>query len=188
MTYVALAVVAVGAVYVLFPTIVGAYLRLRGKRVVQCPETRRPAGVEVDAGRAAIASAFGEPRLRLRDCTRWPERADCGQQCLAEIEAAPEECLVRTIVSRWYEDKRCVLCHKPIAPSNWALHKPALIDPNRTTHEWREIQVDELSEVFSTYQPICWNCHVAETFRREHGDLVVERPGRTATPPKSRNG
>lgn len=53
------AVLAVGLLYVLLPTIVDTYLRLRGKRVVTCPETKAPAGVEVDARRGALASVLG---------------------------------------------------------------------------------------------------------------------------------
>jgi hypothetical protein len=24
--------------------------------------------------------------------------------------------------------------------------------------------------------PVCWSCHMSETFRRAHPELVVERP------------
>ena len=27
-----------------------------------------------------------------------------------------------------------------------------------------------------THLPVCWNCHIAESFRREHPELVVDRP------------
>jgi hypothetical protein len=32
-----------------------------------------------------------------------------------------------------------------------------------------------LLDVFSTHRPVCWNCHVTETFRRLHPELVVDR-------------
>ena len=27
-------------------------------------------------------------------------------------------------------------------------------------------------------EPVCWNCHIAESFRREHPDLVTDRDNR----------
>jgi hypothetical protein len=33
-----------------------------------------------------------------------------------------------------------------------------------------------LPEVFLTYAPVCWDCHIAETLRREHPELIVDRP------------
>src|SRR5262245_21049577 len=73
-----------------------AYFRFKGKMLVTCPETKKPAGVSVDAADAAEQSLVGEPHLRLRECSRWPERQGCGQHCLSQVEAAPEDCLVRT--------------------------------------------------------------------------------------------
>ena len=72
-----------------------AYLRYRGTRIVECPETERPVAVEVDAGDAARAALRGRDSVHLQDCTRWPERENCGQECLAELEASPSDCLLR---------------------------------------------------------------------------------------------
>jgi hypothetical protein len=33
-----------------------------------------------------------------------------------------------------------------------------------------------LQETFATHQPVCWDCHIAQTFRREHAELVTDRP------------
>lgn len=57
--------------------------------------------------------------------------------------------------------------------------KPALMSPERRTVEWHEVPAETLPEVLSTYRPVCWSCHIAESFRREHPELVIERP-RTA--------
>ena len=35
-------------------------------------------------------------------------------------------------------------------------------------------------EAMSASLPVCWNCHVAPTFRREHPGLVVDRTNRFA--------
>jgi hypothetical protein len=39
-----------------------------------------------------------------------------------------------------------------------------------------EIPAEELQEVLGTHWPVCWNCHTAQTFRRERPELVVDRP------------
>jgi len=154
-----------------------AYFRLKDKMLITCPETKEPAAVNVDATRAAEQSILGEPHLRLSECSRWPERQGCGQECLSQIEAAPEDCLVRTVVARWYAGKACAYCGKPIEGIDWlGGQRPALLDPERKTVQWDQIRPEKLPEVFSKYTPVCWNCHITETFRREHPELVVERP------------
>jgi len=53
-------------------------------RAVTCPETHQQVGVTIDAMHAAVTSLRDAPELRLSDCTRWPARARCGQECLPE--------------------------------------------------------------------------------------------------------
>jgi hypothetical protein len=60
------------------------YHTYRDGRTVNCPETHAPVSVRFNALRAAWSSLSGPPRLRLADCTRWPERADCGQECIPD--------------------------------------------------------------------------------------------------------
>lgn len=179
----ALSMVAVGIAYVLFRA-ARAYFHFRGARLVTCPETRQPAAVALDARKAARESIVGGLHFRLSECSRWPERQDCGQACLSQIEAAPEDCLVRNIVARWYVGKKCVYCGKPIGTvDDFGHHRPALLDAQRKTAEWNDIRPEKLPEVFASYLPVCWNCHIAETFRREHPDLVVDRPWRSQKAP-----
>jgi hypothetical protein len=154
---------------------VRAYFAYRGKRLITCPETQAPAAVDVAAGEAAVGAFLTEPTLRLKDCSRWPERQDCGQECLQQIEVDPENCLVWNIVSKWYGGKSCVFCHKQIGPLHHLDHAPALLGPDARTLEWNQFRPEQLPEVFSKHQPVCWNCHVAETFRRTHPELVVDR-------------
>jgi hypothetical protein len=63
-----------------------AYRRAHAKRIVVCSEVRERAVVTPDALRFALTSLFKRPTLRLKDCTRWPERKDCGQECTAQLE------------------------------------------------------------------------------------------------------
>ena len=154
-----------------------AFRSFRGKRIVTCPETGKPVGVDVDAVHAAAtASLSGPADPRLKDCTRWPERETCGQECLAQIEAAPEECLVRNILKNWYAGARCVLCGASIAEIRWTEHRPAFLSMAGTPLAWPDVAPEDLPGVLATHRPICFNCYVAESFRLEHKDLVVEDP------------
>ena len=66
------------------------YARYSGSRLVACPEDQRAAVVDIDLRHAAETGIDGCPELRLCDCTRWPERANCAQPCLAQaLDAGP---------------------------------------------------------------------------------------------------
>lgn len=161
-----------------------AYLRFRGTRVVTCPATGASVAVELNARRAAVTSLLGDTQYRLVDCTRWPEMRNCGQGCVSQIAAAPTNCLVRTILQQWYEGKSCVLCARPIGEVNWMTHQPALVDDRGNLVTWRDVPAERIRELLATHRPICWSCHVAESFRHEHPDLVVDRPDRSASAPR----
>ena len=151
------------------------YLRLRGQRLVTCPETNETAAVRLAAGKAGLQATVHPPNLRLSECSRWPERQGCGQECLGQIESAPEECLVSTIVNGWYAGKSCVYCQKPFGEIRWHDHPPALMNGEKKTVEWNEIPPENLPGVLATHWPVCWSCYIAETFRKEHPDLAVDR-------------
>jgi len=175
--FVILVILALAVGLFVFRAIPGvrAYFKFRGNRLVTCPETKQTVAVKVDAKEAAEGAFLSEPTLHLKDCTRWPERENCGQECLQEIEIDPAKCLVWKIVAKWYEGKNCVFCHQPISPLRHMDHAPAILGPDFRTREWKEIQPEQLPDVFSTHQPVCWNCHVAESFRRLHPELVTNR-------------
>jgi hypothetical protein len=63
------------------------YRKFRGTRVVSCPETHKPAVVEVAATSMGLQAILNDPCLHLSECSRWPMRQDCGQNCLRQIEA-----------------------------------------------------------------------------------------------------
>ena len=171
----AVVVLAVGF-YRFGPAALAMYRKFGGRRLVTCPQTHEAAAVTIDARHAAFTSVTGEARLRVNDCSRWPERHDCGQGCLAEIAAAPVGRLVQTIVENWYRAKVCVLCRRAILGADGSLRSAALMAPDRKTMEWSDVQPEDLPTVLQSHQPLCWSCHVTETFRRLHPDLVLERP------------
>jgi hypothetical protein len=172
------AIVVFAALVVLGGLLVRSLLRLRGKRLVQCPETRAPAAVELDLRYAAVGAAVSRPVLKLRTCSRWPERGRCGEPCLDEIEAAPEGCLVRNILARWYQGRQCVYCHARFGDIHWHDHKPALLAPGGALVEWSEIPAEQVPEALDTHAPVCWNCLIVETLRRQRPDLFEFRPPR----------
>ena len=176
--YLLIAAGSLAAMYAIFLLVraVRVYLTLRGRRLVSCPETHRPAAVSVAAGKAALEAAAGNQKLSIRECSRWPERQDCPQECLRQIEEGPKACLVWTIINRWYQGQECVHCHKPFGEIHWHDHPPALLNKDRKTVQWNEIRAENLQEALGTHWPVCWSCHIAETFRREHSELVVDRP------------
>jgi len=176
--WVLVALLALGLGYLLFRGL-RTYFKLGGKRLVTCPETQKIAAVDLDTVHLARDAAFGTPHLRLSECSRWPERRGCGQECLKQIEAAPEDCLVRRIVADWYAGKTCAICGKAVdVAEQWVGHVPALLSPEKVTTYWDKLAPEKLPEVFQTHSPVCWSCHMAETFRRVHPDLVVDRPAR----------
>lgn len=67
---------------------VRALLRYRGRRMVTCPETNRSAAIQLDAGHAAFTTATGQQELRVQKCSAWPQRANCDQECVGQIETA----------------------------------------------------------------------------------------------------
>ena len=168
---------------VLVPMIL-AWWRARGTRLIVCPETQAPAAVEVDAVDAAFGALLGSVEPELRACTRWPERQECDQACLSQIEAAAGShgYRVRTLLSDWYQGQTCALCGKPFEPIHAWDHKPALMRPDRVTFEWAQVPAENLPKLLEAWLPVCWDCHIVESLYRNHPDLVIERPDRVRTP------
>jgi hypothetical protein len=176
MAYALIAVLAVGVLVLLLTPLYKRYLAARGDRVVVCPEHKESAAVRVDAAHAALSAAGSPGHLRLESCSRWPEREACGQECLTQIETQPEGCLVRSQVAEWYKDRTCLLCHKELGRLDWTRHRPALRSPQGITMEWADVKPESLPTVLATYEPVCWDCHVAESFRRKLPALVIDSP------------
>jgi hypothetical protein len=81
---------AVGFVLIRLVRAAGFYRKFRGKRIVNCPETMKPATLDIAAKRAALEALLGQPYLRLIHCSQWPERRTCAQLCRLEMEAEPD--------------------------------------------------------------------------------------------------
>lgn len=165
-----------GAAFLLLSGFIKTWRLYHGVRIITCPENLQPAAVSVAALDAAKWFAIaGEKELHLRSCSRWPEMAGCDEACLTQIEAAPLACRVQSIVTSWYEGKSCHFCQRPIEHIVWHERPPAVLLNGGTTREWKEIVPEELPKVFATAAPVCWACHIVETFRHEHPEKVIQR-------------
>ena len=151
-----------------------AFFRHRGTRVVSVPGDGLTRAVGVDLRHAGVTTAIGEPELRIASCSQWPERRACGQTCLSQIESAPAECVVRTMLVDWYEGSDCALCGKAIGKIHWVEHKPALLTPGRETVEWNAVTPEALARVLATHRRVCWRCHVSNSLRERLPGLVIE--------------
>ncbi len=148
---------------------------LKGTRVVTCPETARPAAVRIDVSHAvATALTEPEPEVRLADCSRWPDRGPCDERCLPEAQMRTNTAYA--IAARWFSGRPCVYCGKPIAAIQGNEGGAALLAADATTIEWSDIEPERLPDLLRTHWPVCARCHVAETFRRTHPELVTDRP------------
>lgn len=153
--------------------------RYRGSHTVTCPETNRPAVVEVDALHASLTSTVGLPDIRLENCSRWPMKKECGQECLTDLhDVAPDGCLVSGVLMRWYRGKNCAYCKKAFSEVQWLDHRPALLTPGGELLSWNAVNVAQLQNVLETHSPVCWDCYIAQDFRMDHPELVVFRPWR----------
>jgi hypothetical protein len=151
------------------------YLKYRGQRLVTCPETHHTAAVHVNVAKAVGMKIWGKEEVRLDQCSRWPEKRNCGQECLSQVTADPEHCLVWNMVADWYKGKSCAYCQKPFLEIHWHERHPALLSPEHVAKQWNEIPAEQLPEVFQTHLPVCWNCYIAETFRRQNAERVLDR-------------
>ena len=84
----------------------------------------------------------------------------------------------------WYEGRKCAFCHTPFGEITWHDRKPALMGADRITRTWEEIAPETLPEVLAAGVPVCWSCHVAESFRRLYPELVTDRPWRRDDRPR----
>lgn len=171
----------IGIVVLLYGLVAfGAYFRMRGTRIVICPETHEPAAVTIDAGHAAFSAVREKADIELTSCSQWHGEPQCDQACAAQIAAAPVETRATNILRKWFVGKTCAMCRRPIPPVHSAEQHPGLMNittPARELLSWEDIPGDEhLPAMLQSHLPVCSNCMLAETFRRQFPELVTDRP------------
>jgi hypothetical protein len=174
MSIVVAGVIAVLVVLAVVPVVL-RFRKYRGRRVIICPATGKPAGVELDAWLAANSEIDGDPVFLLKSCSRWPEHGTCDQACARQIEASPEGTLVRNIVIDWYRQKKCLYCRREFGTIDWIDALPLLRSPEGEHLDWHGVTPAEVPGILETHSAICWNCGLVGGFRREHPELANGR-------------
>jgi hypothetical protein len=164
--------VIVGLVFII-RAMVRTYLEYRGKRLVICPETEKYATVEINAPLAAVTSLFGAPELRIENCSRWPERQHCAQDCIWQIDLSPLGCPIRDLLASWYMGKACVLCGRPFGNFS-SFDRPALLSPEGNVVECKAVRPEAIPDVLYTHKPVCWDCKGNER-RSGHSEMVAKQ-------------
>jgi hypothetical protein len=91
-------------------------------------------------------------------------------------KANPHDPATTAQLKHFFEGKSCAVCSRPVPPVHAGELRPGLL--NASTHEsivWNDIPAANLSATLANHLPVCSNCLVLETFRRQHPDLVVDR-------------
>ena len=174
------ALVLVSVVYAVRQIFV--FHKFTGRMLVICPETGKPAAVKLATWRSLWAAIRGRREMELGECSRWPERQDCPQDCVCQIEEDPKGHQVWTVAAKWFEGKTCVFCGSNIEPFKHLDRRPALLNLEKKTFEWVNLPPEKLPEAFNTCLPVCWKCHIAESFIREHPNLATFRPWERSGP------
>ena len=150
--------------------------RTAAPRLVTCPETGTAHAVEIDCIHCCGQKLRGKDTMRLSDCTRWPERADCDQPCLEQIVSAADGCRVRALLDRYYSHRNCALCGKEFGDViDWYQHEPGFIGPDRHVMTWQDVPPEKLPEVMQSQYPLCWDCKIIESVRQKHPDRITDR-------------
>jgi len=140
------------------------YYKNRGRQSVTCPDSRQPADVEVDRKFAFWTALRGQQHSRLQACSRWPEKGDCDQECLAQIDPSPEN--VERLLTKRFDGKTCALCARALTPADWRQGRLAVLNPAQKLIELREMTLDRFASMLENMRPLCWKCHQEERERQ----------------------
>ncbi len=136
------------------------YFKNRGRRQVVCPDDQQRAEVEVDPKFALQAAMQGKELAWVQTCTHWPQNGECGQECLAQVEATPDH--LDRLFAKWFEGKPCSLCSRALTPSDWRHGRLGFLDEQSKLAGMRQIDVTELGAIEAPTRPLCWACHQQE--------------------------
>lgn len=129
------------------------------KKAIVCPETKMPAAIEVDRRHALVTLLKGTKELKVKDCSRWPDRLACDEDCLAQLEFGPRSEL---ILGKWCKGKSCAMCAASITPVDWQRGRAGVLDSKNSLLELRDMDWKQFPMILDECKPLCWNCHQAE--------------------------
>ncbi len=126
----------------------------------------QPADVDVDRKFAFWAALRGQEHSRLESCSRWPEKGDCGQECLAQVEPSPEN--IERLLTKWYEGKSCAICERALTPADWRRSRiwPVLNQQQLLFELRADVRLSGWPLSSENMRPLCWNCHQEERERQ----------------------
>ena len=126
------------------------WARLRGDRIVTCPETGLPAAVHIDLALAITGDEGAEP-VTLDGCSRWCDRGRCEQPCAraAQSPASSAAAMVRS----WANGRSCVSCGGALAEGRGG-HHLALFEPGGASREWVDVAAEKLPLALDTSLPM----------------------------------
>ena len=140
------------------------YFKNKGRRRVTCPDDHTRAEVEVDRKFALQAAMHGKDEMRVKSCTHWPGHGECGQQCLIQVEATPEN--IDRLFTQWFDGKPCNLCGRLLTPSDWRHGRMGFLNDQFQLVELRQIDFEAIGSMPVPKRPLCWKCHQEEKQRR----------------------
>ncbi len=140
------------------------YYKNRGRHSVTCPDSGQPVDVEVDNKFAFWTALRGQEHSRLESCSRWPEKGECGQECLQQLEPSPEN--FDRLLTKWSEGKRCTICERAITPADWRQGRLAVLNQHQELFELRDLPAEDLQAALQRTSPLCWSCHQEESARQ----------------------
>ncbi len=126
----------------------------RGKRHVNCPETRTAVEVGFDALRAAFTGLSGKPKLRLASCTRWPARANCDQACIPEAAKS----LALPVPAPASPQNR--IAHLPVLVAAWVIWVLGMVWHSEYVFRGRWMQAMNLSDHATRKLAEMWTPHL----------------------------
>jgi hypothetical protein len=140
------------------------YHQNRGRHAVQCPENGETADVEMDRRFVLKSAMRGHEHSRLQSCSRWPEKGECAQECLAQVDPSPQN--LERVFSSTLVGRSCAVCSRDIAPDDWRLGRLAVLNQQHQLLELRDMPVDDLQSTLRDTRPLCWKCHLDERARQ----------------------
>ena len=149
-----------------------SYFQNRGRQSAICPENGEPVDIEVDRKFSFWTALRGQEHSRLKSCTRWPHKGDCGQECLAQVDPSPEN--VERLMLGWYKGRVCGICARNITPSDWRRGRLAWLDEQHKLVDLRQVNLRQLQSALEEMRPLCWACHQEERVRQAVSPRVLK--------------
>lgn len=154
------------------------YRKHSGGALVLCPESQSYAAVRIDGWHALLTSFGGSPEIRLKWCSRWKQRGRCAQPCTGQISKAPENCMVRDILQRWYSGENCALCGQSLTEN--AGEPLCFMTAEGETDQWDRVPIERVRDALPRCRPICADCHASRTILAFYLPEDQQMPARKA--------